>query len=97
MLGMVLFAFSIGSLLGPLISGDIAEQSLTWRWAFYANLLTAVVTFLAGCSPFLPSKQPDKKSAELKLSVKLVRDLLLYLFRCGFDDQHHFPGYSPPT
>ena len=33
------FVWGLGTVLGPLVRGGFAESSLTWRWAFYINLV----------------------------------------------------------
>lgn len=47
----------MGTILGPVIGGALAESSATWRWAFYLNLCVAAL-----CAPvylfLLPSHKP---------------------------------------
>ncbi|KAK6860761.1 efflux pump antibiotic resistance protein [Apiospora arundinis] len=37
-------AWSLGTILGPIIGGAFADSAATWRWAFYINLCLAVLT-----------------------------------------------------
>ncbi|EFR00803.1 hypothetical protein MGYG_03808 [Nannizzia gypsea CBS 118893] len=36
--------WGLGAVLGPVIGGGFAQSKATWRWAFYINLVLAVVT-----------------------------------------------------
>ncbi|KAF7553133.1 hypothetical protein G7Z17_g3845 [Cylindrodendrum hubeiense] len=49
--------WGIGAVLGPVVGGAFATSPATWRWAFYINLVIAVI-----CAPvyifWLPSVKP---------------------------------------
>jgi MFS family permease len=40
----IIATWSLGSVLGPVIGGALAQSSATWRWAFYNNLVVAALT-----------------------------------------------------
>lgn len=54
---LVGLVWGFGTILGPVIGGAFATSGATWRWAFYINLVIAVI-----CAPafifYLPSFQP---------------------------------------
>lgn len=43
-LNFVGMAWSLGTVLGPVIGGALAHSSVTWSWAFYINICIAVVS-----------------------------------------------------
>jgi MFS family permease len=49
--------WGLGIVLGPIVGGGFSESAVSWRWAFYINLLIGAV-----CAPawlfLLPSKDP---------------------------------------
>ena len=51
--------WGVGTVCGPLVGGGFAISSATWRWAFYINLILAVVAAPAIIF-WLPSYQPRK-------------------------------------
>lgn len=51
-------AWSLGTILGPVIGGAFADSSATWRWAFYINLCLAALTAPAAIW-IVPTLFPD--------------------------------------
>ncbi|CAG8976838.1 hypothetical protein HYALB_00009103 [Hymenoscyphus albidus] len=43
-LNFVGIAWSLGTILGPVVGGAFADSSATWRWAFYLNICIAGLT-----------------------------------------------------
>lgn len=43
-LNFVGMAWSLGTILGPIIGGALADSAATWRWAFYINICIAALT-----------------------------------------------------
>ncbi|TAQ86997.1 hypothetical protein B7494_g4678 [Chlorociboria aeruginascens] len=37
-IGLVGFVWGVGTVLGPIVGGALADSSATWRWVFYLNL-----------------------------------------------------------
>lgn len=58
-LNFVGMAWSLGTILGPIVGGAFADSSATWRWAFYINICVAAVT-LPACVVLIPSMKSDK-------------------------------------
>ncbi|KAI1371686.1 MFS general substrate transporter [Hypoxylon crocopeplum] len=53
-LNFVGMAWSLGTILGPIIGGAFADSSATWRWAFYINICIAALAAPA-CILIIPS------------------------------------------
>ncbi|KAF2740100.1 MFS general substrate transporter [Polyplosphaeria fusca] len=51
-------AWSLGTLLGPIIGGAFSDSSATWRWAFYINICLGGAAAPA-CLFLVPSFTPD--------------------------------------
>ncbi|GKZ36596.1 hypothetical protein AbraIFM66950_007749 [Aspergillus brasiliensis] len=57
-LNIVGMAWSLGTILGPIIGSAFADSSATWRWAFYINICVAAVAAPA-CIWIMPSAPPS--------------------------------------
>jgi hypothetical protein len=52
-LNFVGMSWSLGTILGPIVGGALADSSATWRWAFYINICIAAPSTLA-CITLIP-------------------------------------------
>ncbi|CAK42322.1 hypothetical protein CBS63078_872 [Aspergillus niger] len=57
-LNIVGMAWSLGTILGPIIGSAFADSPATWRWAFYINICIAAVAAPA-CIWIMPSAPPS--------------------------------------
>ncbi|KAJ5522626.1 MFS general substrate transporter [Penicillium frequentans] len=57
-LNIVGMAWSLGTILGPIIGSAFADSSATWRWAFYINICVAAVA-APTCIWIMPSAPPS--------------------------------------
>ncbi|PLB53136.1 MFS general substrate transporter [Aspergillus steynii IBT 23096] len=57
-LNIVGMAWSLGTILGPVIGSAFADSPATWRWAFYINICVAAVAAPV-CIWIMPSAPPD--------------------------------------
>ncbi|PYH38304.1 MFS general substrate transporter [Aspergillus neoniger CBS 115656] len=57
-LNIVGMAWSLGTILGPVIGSAFADSPATWRWAFYINICVAAVAAPA-CIWIMPSAPPS--------------------------------------
>ncbi|RDH26841.1 major facilitator superfamily domain-containing protein [Aspergillus welwitschiae] len=57
-LNFVGMAWSLGTILGPIIGTAFADSPVTWRWAFYINICVAAVAAPA-CIWIMPSAPPS--------------------------------------
>ena len=75
------FIWGIGTVLGPVVGGGLAESKATWRWAFYLNLFVGVV-----CAPVYFLMLPDfKPQAGVPLGKRFAQiDYLGSLLSIGF-------------
>ncbi|KAI0415234.1 MFS general substrate transporter [Xylaria grammica] len=80
-LGFVGIAWSLGTILGPIIGGAFADSSATWRWAFYINIVIAAVTSPA-CIFLIPAIAPPS-SDPLFRRIKRIDYLGFILFLGG--------------
>lgn len=55
-------AWSLGTILGPLIGGAFADSTATWRWAFYINICIAAVAAPV-CIWLIPPVVPPNEEA----------------------------------
>ncbi|PWY78777.1 efflux pump antibiotic resistance protein [Aspergillus eucalypticola CBS 122712] len=60
-LNIVDMAWSLGTILGPVIGSAFADSPATWRWAFYINICVAAVAAVAApaCIWIMPSAPPS--------------------------------------
>ena len=61
--------WGVGTILGPVVGGALAESSASWRWAFYLNLCVA-----AACAPVYLFLVPSFKPREGSRVIDLVAD-----------------------
>ncbi|KAJ5263149.1 major facilitator superfamily domain-containing protein [Penicillium angulare] len=57
-LNIVGMAWSLGTILSPIIGSAFADSPATWRWTFYINICVAAVTAPA-CIWIIPSAPPS--------------------------------------
>ncbi|KAK8054667.1 hypothetical protein PG994_009734 [Apiospora phragmitis] len=69
-LGKVSVVWGTGAVLGPVVGGAFATSPATWCWAFYINLVVAVI-----CAPiyvfYLPPVTPNGAAAESSVGQNL--------------------------
>ena len=80
-LNFVGIAWSLGTILGPIVGGSFADSSATWRWAFYINICIAALTTPA-CVWLVPSVIPPS-SLGLMSRIKRIDFLGAVLFLGG--------------
>ncbi|KAF2253862.1 MFS general substrate transporter [Trematosphaeria pertusa] len=80
-LGFVGMAWSLGTILGPMIGGAFNDSKATWRWAFYINLCAAALAAPAWLL-LIPSSSPRAGVKRLE-KVKQLDFLGITLFAGG--------------
>ncbi|CAG8957270.1 hypothetical protein HYFRA_00010692 [Hymenoscyphus fraxineus] len=80
-LNFVGIAWSLGTILGPVVGGAFADSSATWRWAFYLNICIAGLTTPA-CIWLVPSILPSS-SEKLWNRIRRIDFLGSLLFLGG--------------
>ncbi|KAI0383337.1 putative efflux pump antibiotic resistance protein [Hypomontagnella monticulosa] len=63
-------AWSLGTILGPVIGGAFADSAATWRWAFYINICIAAVTTPV-CIWLIPPVLPSQSHGLLERLKKI--------------------------
>ncbi|KAI5867646.1 putative efflux pump antibiotic resistance protein [Durotheca rogersii] len=72
-------AWSLGTILGPIIGGAFADSSATWRWAFYINIVVAAFggpTCVFLVPPVLPPAANTRTVWERIKQVDYVGEIL---------------------
>src|SRR5688572_18725193 len=67
------FIWGLGTILGPIVGGALADSSATWRWAFYINL--PIGALFAPVYLFLlpsPDPRPGATIKERLLSIDWI-------------------------
>jgi hypothetical protein len=77
-LNFVGIAWSLGTILGPIVGGAFADSSATWRWAFYINVCIAALSAPA-CAWLVPPVLPPS-SQSLWAKIKRIDFLGEILF-----------------
>lgn len=77
-LNIVGMAWSLGTILGPIIGSAFADSPATWRWAFYINICVAAVAAPA-CIWIMPSA-PSSMSLGFMDVIKAFDQLGAVLF-----------------
>jgi hypothetical protein len=72
-------AWSLGTILGPVIGGALADSRATWRWAFYINICIAALAAPA-CTFLIPSITPPFQNGVLERARRIdIAGALLFL------------------
>ncbi|KAH8426357.1 uncharacterized protein LDX57_004100 [Aspergillus melleus] len=77
-LNIVGMAWSLGTILGPIIGSAFADSPATWRWAFYINLCVAAVAAPA-CIWIMPSAPPSVSPGAIDV-IKAIDHMGAVLF-----------------
>jgi MFS family permease len=64
-IGLAGLSWGIGTILGPVVGGLFSDNSPTWRWAFFINLVIAAI-FAPAYIFVLPSYNPRPDTKSLK-------------------------------
>lgn len=78
-LNFVGIAWSIGTILNPIVGGAFADSPATWRWAFYINICVAALAVPA-CIWLVPAVYPSssRRFLERVTSIDFLGALLFF-------------------
>ncbi|KAI1288179.1 MFS general substrate transporter [Xylaria venustula] len=83
-LNFVGVAWCLGTILGPIVGGAFADSSITWRWAFYINVIVAAVA-APTCVMLIPPILPPGSCSTVANRLKRIDYLGAILFLGAVD------------
>ena len=80
-ISLVILVWGVGTVLGPVVGGALAQSKATWRWAFYINLVIGAI-FAPGFLFVLPSINLQKGTS-IRLRLEQMDWLGIIIFEAA--------------